>query len=311
MSNKRVFIIGGGGMVGATAAYAIAIRNVAQEIILIDVAQDAVEAHASDIDHATAFAHGVQVRVGDYADIQTDDIIVITCGVAQKPGQNRMDLLQTNVRIIRDVIRRIMAQTESVYILMVANPVDVLTYVALKESGLPRERVMGTGTTLDSARLRVRIARDLHVSQNEVQGYILGEHGDSSFAALSQVNVAGVPLKDFPGYLPAMTDGVEDSVRQAAYSIVRAGKASHYGIGQVVATIVQALQRDTASIFPVCSYVDGAYDLHDVTIGLPSLVSADGVRIIDSYPLSQSEKAQLAASAEKLRVAIASVMQGA
>ena len=304
---KRVVVIGGGGMVGATAAYALAIKQVVHEIIMIDVAAEAVNAQAGDIEHATAFAPGVHVRSGDYADLRDNDIVVITCGAPQKPGETRLDLLQKNVAIIRSVMARIREQNKLVYIVMVANPVDVLTHVARQESGLPAERVMGTGTTLDSARLRVVLAKRLGVAQDQVQAFILGEHGDSSFAALSEARIAGMPLSAFPGYNPAVVDGIENDIRDAAYKIIQAGKVSHYGIGQSVSAIVEALQSHTPRVFPVCSYANGAFGLGDVTIGLPSLVSSRGVQIIDSFPLDDAERIKLAASGRVLRQAIESV----
>lgn len=304
---RRVVIIGGGGMVGATTAYALAIKRIAHEIIMIDVAIDAVNAQAGDIEHATAFAPGVRVRAGDYSDLRDDDIVVITCGAPQKPGETRLDLLHKNVAIIRSVVGHIRQQQKNVFILMVANPVDVLTHVARQESGLPAERVMGTGTTLDSARLRVALATRLDVAQDEVQAFTLGEHGDTSFAALSQARVAGMPLDAFPGFTAETVQGIEDHIRQAAYKIVQAGKVSHYGIGQTVSAIVDALQHRTPRIFPVCSYADGVFGVKQVTIGLPSMVSSKGVQIIGSYPLSSEEQVKLQASAAVLRQAIDSV----
>lgn len=297
-----VFIVGGGGMVGATAANAIALKEIAHHIVLIDVAEDLAHGQAMDINHAAAFTHGVHVRVGDYAEIKENDIIVITCGLPQKQGgQTRLDLLGTNVEIVRDVVTKVMAQGKPVFILVVSNPVDILTHVALEVSGLPRERVFGTGTTLDSARLRVALANKLHVSQQAVQAYVLGEHGDSSFVALSHASVGGVPLKHFPGFQRGMVDTLESDIRGAAYKIIEAKKSTYYGIGHVVAKIVEAMTRDTASIYPVCSLATGEYGLNDVVIGLPTLVSSKGVSILEHYPLDSTELERLALSANVIR----------
>lgn len=297
MNNPKVFVVGAGGMVGATAAQALAIKEVVHDIILIDVAADLVHGQAMDISHATAFTDGVHVRTGDYNEIAKDDIIVITCGIAQKPGQSRLGLLEINAKIIRDVVDKIMARGKPVYILMVANPVDILTHVALEASGLPKERVFGTGTTLDTARLRVALAESLHVSQKEVQGYILGEHGDSSFPALSATAVGGVPLSEFHGFKPKMIENIDHEIRSSAYKIIETKKSTYYGIGLVVAEIVSAMTKNRASIFPVCSLADGEYGLNNVVLGLPSLVSSRGVKILDNYPLSDTEKSQLKNSA--------------
>lgn len=294
-------------MVGATAAHAIAIKEIVNNIALIDVAEDLVYGQAMDINHATAYTHGVHVRVGQYSEIKEDDIVVITCGVAQKPGQPRLELLEINAKIIKDVVVKVMAQGKPVYILMVANPVDVLTYVALKTSGLPKERVFGTGTSLDTARLTVALANALHVTQPAVQAYILGEHGDSSFPALSHASIGGIPLADFPNYDPSLVENMEADIRAAAYKIIEAKKSTYYGIGHVVAMIVEAMVHDRASIYPVCSLTTGEYGLKDVVVGLPSLVSNKGVRILDDYPLDKSEKVQLHKSARVVKQAIDSV----
>ncbi len=304
MHRPTVFVIGGGGMVGATVAQALAIREVVHEIVLIDVAEDLARGQAMDINHATAFTAGVQVRIGTYEEIREDDIVVITCGAAQKPGQTRLELLDINAKIIKDVVQKVMAQGRPVYLLMVTNPVDVLTYIALKTSGLPKERVFGTGTCLDTARLRVALAQHLGVSQQVVEAYILGEHGDSSFAALSHASVGGVPLKDFPGYTQHMTADIEASIRAAAYQIIEAKKSTYYGIGYVVAKLVEALVHDRSSIYPVCALVTGEYGLKDVVIGLPALVGNRGVRILDHYPLNDTERKKLQDSAAIIQTAL-------
>lgn len=297
MSKPSVFVVGAGGMVGATAAQALTIKEIVSDIVLIDVAEELVKGQASDINHATAFTNGVHVRVGDYNEIQENDIVVITCGLAQKPGQSRLDLLEVNAGIIRDVVKKVMSQGKSVYIVMVTNPVDVLTHVALQTSGLPKERVFGTGTTLDTARLRVALARDLHVTQPTVQAYILGEHGDSSFPAISHASIGGVPLRDFPGFKSEMIDTIDQDIRDSAYQIIEAKKSTYYGIGHVVAKIVEALTHSRGSILPICSLTSGEYGLSDVVIGLPSIVSSKGVHILDSYPLDDKEMSQLRDSA--------------
>ncbi|HSX16518.1 MAG TPA: L-lactate dehydrogenase [Patescibacteria group bacterium] len=308
MLKRTVFVIGAGGMVGATAAHALAIKEIASDIALIDVAEDLVRGQAMDINHATAFTNGVRVRVADYSDIKEDDVIVITCGIPQKPGQPRLELLETNARIITDVVGKVMAQGKPVFIIMVANPVDILTQVALNVSGLPKERVFGTGTTLDSARLRVTLAHHLHVSQQVVQAYILGEHGDSSFPALTNVTIGGIPLAKFPGFEPSMIKTIDQDIRAAAYQIIEAKKSTYYGIGHVVAKLVEALAHDRSSIFPVCSLTEGEYGLDNVVIGLPSLVSSRGVQILDNYPLSTAEQKQLKHSAEVIRKAAAGIV---
>lgn len=305
MKDQTVFIVGAGGMVGATAAQSLAIKEVVSDIVLIDVAEELVAGQAMDINHAAAFARDVHVRVGGYDEIKDDDIVVITCGLAQKPGQTRLELLDANAAIVRDVTSKVIAGGRSVYIVMVANPVDVLTKVALDESGLPKERVFGTGTTLDSARYRVTLAHKLGVSQQEISGYVLGEHGDSSFPALSGTVVGGIPLAEFPGYSPALVATIGKDIRDAAYKIIEAKRSTYYGIGSVIARIVEALTSNRASILPVCSLAQGEYGLDDVVIGLPSLVSNRGVKILQNYPLSPDELRSLHDSAKVVKAAAA------
>jgi len=301
MHNRTVFIIGAGGMVGATAAQALALKEVVSDIALIDIAEALVRGQAMDLDHATAHTKGVRVRVGDYSEIREDDIVIITCGIPQQPGQSRLDLLETNAAVVREVVRNVMAQGKPVFILMVANPVDALTYVALQASGLPKERVFGTGTTLDTARLKVTLARALHVSAQCVEAYILGEHGDTSFPALSSATIGGVPLKLFPGFTPQLVATIDQDIRAAAYQIIEAKRATYYGIGHVIASVVEAMLHERASILPVCSLAAGEYGLSDVVIGLPSLVSSRGVQILDHCPMSDREQRQLAHSADVLK----------
>ncbi len=298
MRSRKIFIVGGGGMVGATAAQVIATKELASEIVLIDVAEDLVRGQAMDINHATAYTHGVKVRVGDYSELEDNDIVVITSGVGGvTPGKTRLDFIGTNANIVRDVVGQISAQNKDVFIVMVTNPVAVLTYVALKQSGFPKQRVFGTGTMLDTARLCVELAQKLHVSQRYVQAFVLGEHGDSSFAALTQTSVGGIPLKNFPGYSSSMTDTIENDVRLAAQQIVAAKKSTYYGIAQVIAKIIDSLAHDTGRILTTCSLAEGEYGLTDVVVGLPCLVSSKGAKILEGYPLSTEEQAKLQKSA--------------
>jgi L-lactate dehydrogenase len=308
MHKPTVFVIGAGGMVGATVAHTLAVKEIVNDIALIDIAEEVVRGQATDISHTTAYTSGVHVRVGDYNEIADDDIIVITCGQNQtathKGIGTRLDLLSVNIRIISAVIGKIREQGKNVFIVMVSNPVDVLTYIAQKESGLPKERVLGSGTALDTARLRVALAERLHVSQQGVIAYVLGEHGNSSFAALSHATISGIPLRDFPGFRQEWTTTITQDIRDSAYQIIAAKKATYYGIGQTVAQIVDALTKKRGVVMPVSAIVGGEYGLSDIAIGLPSLVSSSGVRIVDGYPLSENERSQLIASAKIVSMAV-------
>ena len=309
MQDRKVFIIGAGGMVGATAAYALAIREIVQEIVLIDINQDLVEGQAMDINDAMGFTDGVLVRTGDYNEIATDDIVVITGGAAQKPGQTRLELLDINAGIVRGIVKQVVANGAEPFIILVTNPVDVLTFVALKASGLPKNKVFGTGTTLDTARLRVALAEKLHVSENEVSAYVLGEHGDSSFSAMSGATVAGIPLTSLPSYSPQLTENITQSIRERVYKIIDTKKSTYFGIGQVVAEIVDAMLHNVSSIFPTCSLTEGEYGLHNTVVGLPSYINSEGVKILDGYTLSEQEYTQLKQSAAVVSGALSSLQK--
>ncbi|MDO4780829.1 MAG: L-lactate dehydrogenase [Candidatus Saccharibacteria bacterium] len=307
MNKQKVVIIGGGGMVGASAAYACALRQVVEEIVLIDRNTDLAWGQAADINDAMGLDRNVVVRAGDYADIQDDDIVVITAGSPQQPGQTRLELIGVNAVIIRDIVRQIMQHGARPYIVLVSNPVDAMTYVALKESGLPKTRVFGTGTTLDTSRLKSLIADQLSVNSRDVDAYILGEHGDSSFSTIETAQVGDVPLREYPGFREEMIDGIEDKIRQRAYRVIETKKSTYFAIGFVVSKIVSALKQSTHTIYPVCSLAEGEYGLHNVVLGLPSAVSRDGVKILTGFPLTEREQAALRHSADVVSEAIASL----
>ena len=304
MANQKAVIIGGGGMVGATAAYAMAIGNVVEEVVIIDRNPDLAWGQAADINDATGLIGGVLVRDGDYSDIATDDIVIITAGAPQQPGQSRLELVGVNAGIMRDIISQVMAGGAEPFIVVVSNPVDAMTYAALKESGLPKARVMGTGTTLDTSRICSVIADQLGVNSREVDAYILGEHGDSSFSTIETAQVGEVPLRDYPGFSEELVANIEQQIRDRAYRIIETKKSTYYGIGQVIAQIVAALRQSSHSIFPVCSLIEGEYGLDDVVLGLPSVVSRDGVRILSGYPMTERQQSALRLSANVVREAI-------
>ncbi len=306
MATQKVFIVGGGGMVGASAAYALALQEIVEEIILIDINEQLVWGQAADINDATAFSESVSVRVGSYDEINTDDIVVITSGAPQQPGQTRLELLGINAGIMRDVVGKVMAGGKQPFIVVVANPVDALTYVALKTSGMSKNRVFGTGTTLDTARLRVALSRALHVSSEDISAYVMGEHGDSSFSAVAGARAGDIAITNYPSFKPEMIEDIDTEIRERAYKIIEAKKSTYFAIGQVIAQIVAALRRDVPSIFPVCSLVEGEYGHNDVVIGLPSMISVDGVKILEGYELNEDETQKLAHSVQVVKGAIQS-----
>ncbi len=307
MSKQKLVIVGGGGMVGASAAYACALRSVVEEIILIDRNPDLAWGQAADINDAMGIDRNVVVRAGDYDDIKDDDIVVITAGAPQLPGQTRLELIGTNAVIMRDIIRQVRKNNATPYIVVVSNPVDVLTYVALKESGLPKNRVFGTGTTLDTSRLKSYLADELQVESKAVDAYILGEHGDSSFSTIETAQVGEVPLRDYPGFEEELINDVEQKIRDRAYRVIEAKKSTYFAIGFVISKIVSALRRSTCTVYPVCSLAEGEYGLENVVLGLPSIVSSDGVKILPGFQFTDRQRAALHQSAEVVKSAIDSI----
>jgi L-lactate dehydrogenase len=307
VGKQKVVIVGAGGMVGASTAYALALRSVVEEIVLIDRSEDMAWGQAADINDAMGLDRSVSVRLGTYDDIATDDIVVISAGAPQQPGQTRMELLGINVGIMRDIIQNIMKNGAQPYLVVVSNPVDVMTYVALKESGLPKNRVMGTGTTLDTSRLKSLIADGLGVNSRDVDAYILGEHGDSSFSTIETAQIGEIPLREYPGYTDELVENVEQKIRDRAYRIIETKKSTYFAIGFVVSKIVSALRQANSTIYPVCSLVEGEYGIDNVVLGLPSTLSRDGVKILAGYPLTDREREALHASAGVVAEAISTL----
>lgn len=298
MNKQKLVIVGGGGMVGATAAYACALRSVIEEIVLIDRNEDLVWGQAADINDAMGIDRNVVVHTGNYSDINDDDIVVITAGSPQMPGQTRLELVGVNANIMRDIVKNIMAGGAKPYLVVVSNPVDVLTYVALKESGLPKTRVFGTGTTLDTSRLKSYLADALNVDSKAVDAYILGEHGDSSFSTIETAQVGEVPIREYPGFTDELVENIEQKIRDRAYRVIDTKKSTYFAIGFVISKIVSALRHSAHTVYPVCSLAEGEYGLDNVVLGLPSAISSDGVKILAGYPLTEREQTALRHSAE-------------
>ena len=253
MNKQKLVIIGGGGMVGATTAYACALRSVIEEIVLIDRNADLAWGQAADINDAMGLDRNVVVRTGDYADINDDDIVVITAGSPQLPGQTRLELVGVNASIMRGIVKNIMAGGAKPYLVIVSNPVDVLTYVALKESGLPKTRVFGTGTTLDTSRLKSYLADALNVDSKAVDAYILGEHGDSSFSTIETAQVGEVPIREYPGFTEEMIEGIEQKIRDRAYRVIETKKSTYFARTGVIMAAA-----GVSTMMPTCTFSENA-----------------------------------------------------
>ncbi len=302
----------GSGFVGATAAYAMVLQGVAREIVLIDLNAARAKAEADDIVHAAPFSHPAHVYAGDYADLAGSQVVVITAGVGQKPGETRLQLLERNAAVFRSVIPRILTHAPNAVLLVTTNPVDVMTHLAARFAaahGVPSSRVIGSGTVLDTGRFQSLLGRYLDVDPHHIHGYVLGEHGDSEVIAWSAVRVGNLALDDFNRKRGVMLDKaireeITHRVRDAAYSIIEGKGATYYGIGAALSEIVDVILHNRRSIMTVCTPVPDVAGVKDVTVSLPHLVGGSGV--IASFPpsLSDSEQAMLARSAGIIREAI-------
>jgi L-lactate dehydrogenase len=286
--------------------------GVASEIVLVDKNRPRAEAEAEDIFHAVPFAHRVQVSAGDYSDLAGSRVVIVGAGVNQKPGETRLELLRRNAAVFGKVIPRILENASGALLLIVTNPVDIMTHLAARlaaEQGVPWTRVIGSGTTLDTARFRVLLGQRLGVDPQHAHAYVLGEHGDSEVLTWSLVSVGGMPLVDFCRLRGCQLDEkmrreIDQDVRKAAYRIVVGKGATYYGIGSAVAHIVDAILDDHRAILTVSAWTREIEGMEEVTISLPRLVGGDGILATFPLPLDEVESALLRKSAEVVRDAI-------
>jgi len=311
----RKVVIVGAGAVGSTFAYTLAQSGLADEIVLLDVNQELVKGQALDLSHGLAYYPNVDISAGDSHDYRDAHVIVITAGVKQQSGQSRLDLLQRNAAIIEDIVDNIVAQGSEGIMVLVSNPVDVLTYLAHLRASWERGRVIGSGTVLDSARFRYLLSKQCGVDVHNVHAYVLGEHGDSQVAAWSMTHLGGVPINDYCEQCGGC-DGwgrlqreIEEAVRRSAYHIIEYKGATNYAVGQALLRIVGAILRNERSVLIVSIPLEGEYGLNNVSMGVPSIVSQNGVESIIEANLSPREEEALIASAKILQESINEVSQ--
>lgn len=292
----------GCGKVGMTAAYALLIKGVAHELVLWGRTKDNLIGEQLDLEHGLSFLGTTTVTATDsYADLAGSDVVVITAGAAQKPGFNRLDLIDTNKKIIEEMIPQVVHYAPNAVILMVTNPVDALTYHAHQISGLPLGRVIGTGTTLDTARFRFHLSEFLSVNPRSIHAYVLGEHGDSSFPVLSSATVGGQPLSTFPGFTEAKAQEAYTAARDAARRIIDSKGSTFYAIGVVVAQIVKTILDDAKTVLPVSVPLQDYYGHSDVALSIPCIIGKAGAREQLKLVLSPAEQAALAHTVEVLK----------
>lgn len=302
--NKVVII--GCGAVGASIAYALSIQGTVSKMVLIDVNRDKAEGEVMDISQGMLNFAPMDITCGDYSDVADCDIIIIASGVGRRPGDTRLDLAQNNVNIIKSVAAEIKPHYNGAVILMVANPVDVLTYVMYKELGIESSKIFGTGTALDTARFKYFLSQELDVAVNNVHGYIIGEHGDSQFPVRSSMNIAGSPLAEYCEANNRSVDleAIADHVKNAGAEVIKRKKATYYAIASSVCRIVNAIIKDEHAVLPVSTVECDSYGLKDISIGLPCIINAEGIYKVVTLILDDDEKAKLENSAATLKATL-------
>jgi L-lactate dehydrogenase len=304
--NPRKVGIIGCGFVGAACGFALMESGLFSEMVLLDVDRSRAEGEAMDISHGIPFAKPARIYAGDYADMADAAILVLTAGANQKPEETRLDLVHKNAAIFKSIIPQITETGFAGILLVVSNPVDILTFVAAKLSGYTENRVIGSGTVLDTARLKYAVAHHLTVDSRSVHAFIIGEHGDSEIAAWSGANISGIPLADFcelrGHYAHAEnTEKIAEAVKNSAYEIIAKKKATYFGIAMAVRRICEVILRDEKSILPVSSMMYGEYGISDVALSMPVILGKNGVETKVPIPLSDKEIEQLQQSASMLR----------
>ncbi|RDV82886.1 L-lactate dehydrogenase [Ammonifex thiophilus] len=305
----KIAIIGAGS-VGATAAYALIASGLGEEIVLIDVNRAKAEGEALDLGDSTAFTTPVKIYAGDYSDVGNADLIIFAAGANQRPGETRLDLTQRNVAVLKEVAGKLAVHWRGGILLMVTNPVDVLTYVASRLLDLDPRRVLGTGTILDSARFRYALSQYTGVDARNLHAYVIGEHGDTAVLLWSRATVAGIPLEDFcqqRGLKPPDKEQIDQYVRQAAYRIIERKGATYYAIGLGIRRLCEAILKNQHSVLTVTGPVEGTYGYEGVAFSLPTVVGREGRLFTLELPLSSREEEELRRSVDTLLKAQAEV----
>ncbi len=314
-SNKRKVVIVGAGAVGATFAYALAQSGAAESICLIDKNQNLADGQVADLSHGLPYYPSVSIYRGTPADYSDARVIVITAGAAQKSGESRLQLLKRNATIIEGVMDEIIEQQSRAVVVMVTNPVDVLTHVALRHSRWPRSHMFGSGTVLDSARFKYFISQEVGIDVKSVHAYILGEHGDSELAAWSLTNLGGVPIQQYvqnnglKDEWPRKREEIFEAVKNSAYHIIDYKGATNFAVGQALVRIIQAILRDSHSVLTVSVKLKGEYGLEDICLSVPCLVSRDGIEKILVADLNEEEQQALQHSASVLKESMAGLLE--
>jgi L-lactate dehydrogenase len=303
-TTTRIAIIGAGN-VGATTAYALLQSGLVGEIVLIDANQTKADGEAMDLNHAVPFAHPTKIWAGGYEDCKGAAVTIVTAGSGQRPGETRLDLVQRNIAIFKQIIPEIIKSNPDGIIVIATNPVDILSYATWKISGLPVNKVIGSGTILDTARFRYLIGQHAEVDPRSVHAYIIGEHGDSEVPVWSLANIAGMRLQDYckancDGYVPEVWQTIFGETRDAAYQIIQKKGATYYAVSSGLLRIVEAILRNQDTVLSVSTYIDDIYDIKDVYLSLPCVIGRNGIKRIMQLNLDEEETLGLRKSANIL-----------
>ncbi|WP_148408984.1 L-lactate dehydrogenase [Murimonas intestini] len=303
-SHKDKIVVVGAGNVGEAIAYTLMVRVQANDIVLVDVNEDRAKGAALDIAHGTSFFKQVWVRQGGYEECADAQMIIITAGIARKPGQTRLDLAKTNVSIVKSITENIMKYAKNPLILVVSNPADITTMAVQQVSGLPAERVIGSGTSLDTARFRYILSEKLHINIEDINAYILGEHGDSQVPIYSSANVGGFPLEEYAGQVGAQLDkkAIAERTKNGGAEVIKLKGATFYGIAMAVSNIVETIMKDDNALLPVAHVLDESFgEWAGVAISLPCRLGWEGIVQTHRIPMDENEKKLMDHSAELLK----------
>jgi L-lactate dehydrogenase len=303
----------GTGFVGSTTAYTLMLSGLVSEIVLVDINKDKAEGDAMDMNHGVSFVKPTRIVAGDYKDCTGSDIVIITAGANQKPGETRIDLVKKNTQVFKSIINELVKYCSDSILLVVTNPVDILTYVTQKISGFPTNMVIGSGTVLDTSRFRYLLSEHTNIDTRNIHGYILGEHGDSEVAAWSLTNIAGMSMNEYCKYCARCAGDTKheifENVKNSAYEIIEKKGATYYAVALAVKRIVECILRNENSILTVSSLINGTYGINDVCLSLPTIVNKKGVNSVIEVPLNDNELKAVKKSADTIKEVLSGIKE--
>ncbi|WP_353095356.1 L-lactate dehydrogenase [Tissierella praeacuta] len=306
--STKISIVGAGS-VGATAAYALVMEGLASELVIVDVNKSKTEGEVLDLSHGAGFIKPVNIKSGEYKDTKDSDIVIITAGAAQKLGETRIDLVNKNIKILESIVPEVVKYSPNSILLIVSNPVDILSYAAYKLSGFPKERVIGSGTVLDTSRLKYEISKKLNIDARDVQTYIMGEHGDTEFPVWSMTNIQGIKIDEYAKNVNCKYDEefrheIHENVKNAAYEVINRKGATFYAIGLSIKRIVEGILGDEKCILPISTLVEDYYGIDDIYLGIPAVVGRNGIEKVLKVNLNDDEVKRLKKSANALETVL-------